>query len=197
MTSSQFKQSNANIVVDGNESNNNWWRNGLSFPYPNPGSRIDGQTWASGLPSVWLVKKHMTEAAGWIINALDPIFLLQDICVGPEFKQIHTEILKKRKLNILHGPAMRQVRPNIAGVRSTESQSTNFLFFFCQDDIGKVVDWSTVVDSEQPIFVLFDCMRRANLRVTDIFHAFDKDKSNTLTREELKHGLLVGSTAVN
>lgn len=58
------------------------------------------------------------------------------------------------------------------------------------------VDLSAVIHSEQPIFILFDCMRKANLRVTDIFHSFDKDKSNTLTREELKHGLMVCKPAL-
>lgn len=53
------------------------------------------------------------------------------------------------------------------------------------------IDLATVVHSEQPIFILFDCMRKSNLRIVDLFHAFDKDKSGSLTREELKEGLLV------
>ena len=56
------------------------------------------------------------------------------------------------------------------------------------------VELAVVVHSEQPIYILFDSMRKNNLRIVDLFHAFDKDKSGSLTRQELKEGLLVCSS---
>lgn len=62
--------------------------------------------------------------------------------------------------------------------------------FIFQDEM-KVIDASQVIHSEQPAFILFDCMKKSNLRLKDVFYAFDKTKSNSLTREDFKRGLLV------
>ncbi|XP_067929074.1 leucine-rich repeat-containing protein 74A-like [Watersipora subatra] len=88
-----------------------------------------------------------------------------DICVGKEFDALYTEIRRLRDITIKHGSTLRQA------------------------DMMQI-DLATVVHSEQPIFVLFDCMRKSNLRIVDLFHAFDKDKNGSLTRQELKEGLL-------
>jgi len=53
------------------------------------------------------------------------------------------------------------------------------------------MELAEVIHSEQPVFILFDCMRMNNLRIVDLFHAFDRDRSNTLSRQEIRDGLLV------
>ena len=48
-----------------------------------------------------------------------------------------------------------------------------------------------VLDTDDPMTILFEFMRQKNLRLIDLLHSLDKDNSDTLTRDELRNGLLV------
>ena len=44
---------------------------------------------------------------------------------------------------------------------------------------------------EDPAMILMEYMRLKNLRLVDLFHCLDADKSNSLSRDEFRRGLLV------
>lgn len=48
-----------------------------------------------------------------------------------------------------------------------------------------------VLDTDDPVTILFEFMRQKNLRLIDFLHCLDRDNSDTLTRDELRNGLLV------
>ncbi|XP_067663744.1 leucine-rich repeat-containing protein 74A-like [Haliotis asinina] len=90
---------------------------------------------------------------------------LSEVAVGEDFTDLLDEVQTKRPLRVKYGVAMRH-----------EDFKRN----------GKTV----VLDTDDPSSILFDYMRRKNLRLIDLLHSLDKDKSYSLDREELRNGLL-------
>lgn len=48
-----------------------------------------------------------------------------------------------------------------------------------------------VIDTDDPVAILFEYMKQKNFRLIDLLHALDKDNSDSLSRQELQNGLLV------
>ena len=59
-----------------------------------------------------------------------------------------------------------------------------------QSEIYNDVD-DSYLDYHDPLLILFEYMRHDNLRMRDLLHKFDVDNSGTISREEVKKGLLV------
>jgi Ca2+-binding EF-hand superfamily protein len=62
-----------------------------------------------------------------------------------------------------------------------------------QDEIKKASK-EDVFDEDDPLSVLFEFMRQKNLRLKDLFGAFDKDGSESITRAEFREGFKVGTS---
>ncbi|KAL3878506.1 hypothetical protein ACJMK2_030848 [Sinanodonta woodiana] len=89
---------------------------------------------------------------------------LSNVSVDDNFVDMLHELQKTRPLTVTYGITLRM------------------------DDIRMGQDWA-VVDTDDPVTILFEYMKLRNLRLIDLFHSFDKDNSDTLTREELRCGL--------
>ncbi|KAL8622231.1 hypothetical protein ACOMHN_043754 [Nucella lapillus] len=90
---------------------------------------------------------------------------LTDVPVDEQFVTLLQNVQKKRQLVLTHGVILRH------------------------DDVTPGTR-SCVMDTEDPATILFEFMRQKNLRVIDLLHSFDKTNSESLTREELRKGLL-------
>ena len=53
-------------------------------------------------------------------------------------------------------------------------------------------DLPVVLDTDDPVTILFEFMKTKNLRLIDLLHNLDKDHSDTLTRDEFRRGMEVG-----
>lgn len=58
------------------------------------------------------------------------------------------------------------------------------------DDLRKGEN-PVVLDTDDPVTILFECVKTKNLRLIDLMKNLDKDNSDTLSREELNRGLSV------
>ena len=52
-------------------------------------------------------------------------------------------------------------------------------------------DKPVVLDTDDPVTILFEFMKTKNLRLIDLLHNLDKDHSDTLTRDEFRRGMEV------
>ncbi|KAL8605545.1 hypothetical protein ACOMHN_031482 [Nucella lapillus] len=95
------------------------------------------------------------------LNELD----LADVSVDSNFLALLDTVQEKRPLAVRHGVPLRH------------------------DDVtpGR---HPVVLDTDDPVTILFEFMRQKNLRLIDLLHNLDKDNSDTLSREELRNGLL-------
>ncbi|XP_050417176.1 leucine-rich repeat-containing protein 74B [Patella vulgata] len=89
---------------------------------------------------------------------------LGDQCVEPEFVRVYEELKETRNLTITHG--------SVLGQDGT-----------AEDDEEELIN-------ENPVIVLMEFGKLMGLRLIDLFSMMDKDNSKTLTREEIKQGLL-------
>nr|KAG5706248.1 hypothetical protein BaRGS_019575 [Batillaria attramentaria] len=90
---------------------------------------------------------------------------LTDVSVDNNFLEVVQEVQNKRPLTVTHGVPLRH------------------------DDVRRGAR-PFVLDTDDPMTILFEFMRQKNLRLIDLLHSLDKDNSDTLTREELRNGLL-------
>ncbi|KAK3099994.1 hypothetical protein FSP39_013199 [Pinctada imbricata] len=89
---------------------------------------------------------------------------LTDVSVDSDFLNLLEEMQKTREITIKHGNTLRH------------------------DEIRKG-DVVRVLDTDDPIAVLFEYMKAKNLRLIDLLHNLDRDHSDTVSREEFQQGL--------
>ncbi|XP_013415903.1 leucine-rich repeat-containing protein 74A isoform X2 [Lingula anatina] len=88
---------------------------------------------------------------------------LTDVSVDEEFVLLLQELRNIRPLHIQHGVMLRH-------------------------DALEKVEVDDVVDSENPVSILFEYMRQENMRLIDLFHVFDRTNSDNITRAEFRDG---------
>ncbi|XP_041359208.1 leucine-rich repeat-containing protein 74B-like [Gigantopelta aegis] len=91
---------------------------------------------------------------------------LSDVSVDEDFLQLLKRVQTNRPLQVKYGVALRH------------------------DDIKRGGGDSVVLDTDDPASLLFEYMRKKNLRLIDLLSSLDKDNSLSLDREELRTGLL-------
>ncbi|CAG2254313.1 unnamed protein product [Mytilus edulis] len=89
---------------------------------------------------------------------------LSDILVDDSFMKLLIEVKEKRNIRVKHGVVLRH------------------------DEITKGVHTS-VLDTDDPMTILFEYMKQKNLRLIDLLHNLDRDHSDTLTRDEFQRGM--------
>ena len=94
------------------------------------------------------------------------IFQLKDVSVDMDFLALLDEIQLERPLFVKYGITLRH------------------------DDIRKG-ERPVVLDTDDPVTILFEFMKTKNLRLIDLLHNLDKDNSETLTRDEFRRGMEV------
>ena len=95
-------------------------------------------------------------------------FYFQNVTVNNEFERILEVLQKKRVFRVDHGPVLRK-----------------------GTDIERARDEMDL--HRDPLTILFEYMKKENMRVIDLFQRLDADGSESVTREEFKSGLLVSS----
>ena len=95
------------------------------------------------------------------------IHYFQDVSVDSDFVTLLKEVQKTKPIEVIYGNLFRH------------------------DDIRKG-DVVRVLDTDDPIAVLFEYMKQKNLRLIDLLHNLDRDHSDTLSRDEFQQGLSVG-----
>ncbi|XP_076446324.1 uncharacterized protein LOC143283834 [Babylonia areolata] len=90
---------------------------------------------------------------------------LADVSVDSTFLALLDSVQEKRPLAVRYGVPLRH------------------------DDITPGTH-PVVLDTDDPVTILFEFMRQKNLRLIDLLHNLDKDNSDTLSRDELRNGLL-------
>ena len=91
----------------------------------------------------------------------------QDVSVDSDFVDLLEQIQKRRPLVCTYGNTLRH------------------------DEIKKG-NVTRVLDTDDPVTVLFEYMKQKNLRLIDLLHNLDRDHSDTITRDEFQQGLAVG-----
>ena len=91
---------------------------------------------------------------------------MQDVSVDSDFVDFLRKIQKRRPLVVKHGITLRH------------------------DDLRKG-DVPVVLDTDDPVTILFEFVKTKNLRLIDFLKNLDKDNSETLSRDELRRGLEV------
>ncbi|XP_061188206.1 leucine-rich repeat-containing protein 74B-like [Saccostrea echinata] len=89
---------------------------------------------------------------------------LKDVSVDSDFVDLLEQIKKRRPLTCHYGNTLRH------------------------DEIKKG-DVKRVLDTDDPVTVLFEYMKQKNLRLIDLLHNLDRDHSDTITRDEFQQGL--------
>ncbi|XP_053399165.1 leucine-rich repeat-containing protein 74B-like isoform X2 [Mercenaria mercenaria] len=89
---------------------------------------------------------------------------MSDVSVDNDFVTLLKKVQHIRPLHITHGNLLRH------------------------DDLRKG-DNPVVLDTDDPVTILFECVKTKNLRLIDLMKNLDKDNSDTLSREELNRGL--------
>lgn len=92
--------------------------------------------------------------------------VIQDVSVDNDFVSLLHEVQKQRQIKVIHGNLLRH------------------------DEIRHGTS-SWVLDTDDPVAILFEYMKQKNLRLIDLLHNLDKDNSETLSRDELHMGLSV------
>ncbi|WAQ99763.1 LR74A-like protein, partial [Mya arenaria] len=89
---------------------------------------------------------------------------MADVSVDGEFLSLLSRVQGRRRLVVRHGTALRH------------------------EDLRKG-EAPVVLDTDDPLTILFECVKTRNLRLIDLLRNLDKDGSDTLSREELRRGL--------
>ncbi|OWF46621.1 leucine-rich repeat-containing protein 74B-like [Mizuhopecten yessoensis] len=89
---------------------------------------------------------------------------MTDVSVDNDFVSLLHEVQKQRQMKVTYGNLLRH------------------------DEIRRG-NSSWVLDSDDPVAILFEYMKQKNLRLIDLLHNLDKDNSETLSRDELQLGL--------
>ncbi|XP_048778553.2 leucine-rich repeat-containing protein 74B-like [Ostrea edulis] len=89
---------------------------------------------------------------------------LKDVSVDRDFVDLLEKIQKQRHLVCNYGNTLRH------------------------DEIKKG-DVTRVLDTDDPVTVLFEYMKQKNLRLIDLLHNLDRDHSDTISRDEFQQGL--------
>ncbi|XP_060565697.1 leucine-rich repeat-containing protein 74B-like [Ruditapes philippinarum] len=89
---------------------------------------------------------------------------MSDVSVDNDFVTLLKKVQHIRPLYVTHGNLLRH------------------------DDLRKG-DNPVVLDTDDPVTILFECVKTKNLRLIDLMKNLDKDNSDTLSREELNRGL--------
>lgn len=89
---------------------------------------------------------------------------LTDVSVDDSFVDLLNEIKEKRDIRVIHGIVLRH------------------------DEITKGAR-KCVLDTDEPVAILFEYMKQKNLRLIDLLHNLDRDHSDTLTRDEFQRGM--------
>lgn len=92
--------------------------------------------------------------------------VLQNVCVDSDFVSLLEEIKESRQLDVVYGIELRH------------------------DELPKG-ERSLVIDTDDPVTILFEYMKQRNLRLIDLLHNLDKDHSDTVSRDEFQQGLKV------
>lgn len=92
------------------------------------------------------------------------MFISQDVSVDRDFVDLLEKIQKQRHLVCNYGNTLRH------------------------DEIKKG-DVTRVLDTDDPVTVLFEYMKQKNLRLIDLLHNLDRDHSDTISRDEFQQGL--------
>lgn len=92
------------------------------------------------------------------------MFKSQDVSVDRDFVDLLEKIQKQRHLVCNYGNTLRH------------------------DEIKKG-DVTRVLDTDDPVTVLFEYMKQKNLRLIDLLHNLDRDHSDTISRDEFQQGL--------
>lgn len=92
--------------------------------------------------------------------------VLQNVCVDSDFVSLLEEIKESRQLDVVYGIELRH------------------------DELPKS-ERSLVIDTDDPVTILFEYMKQRNLRLIDLLHNLDKDHSDTVSRDEFQQGLKV------
>ncbi|XP_064637927.1 leucine-rich repeat-containing protein 74B-like [Lineus longissimus] len=91
---------------------------------------------------------------------------LTHICIDEDFQEKLKCIQRIRTIDIIHGSVVNPQRSLVAKHRLS------------------IFDTTT-----DPIMVLFEYMKQSNLRLVDFFHVLDRDKSETISKQEFREGL--------
>ena len=94
------------------------------------------------------------------------MYFFQDVSVDMDFVALLKEIQKVRPLHVKYGKELRH------------------------DELKKG-EIPIVLDTDDPVTILFEFMKTKNLRLIDLLHNLDKDNSDTLTRDEFRRGMEV------
>lgn len=95
---------------------------------------------------------------------------IQDIPINPEFLDHLDDLLKVRKVQVYHrDPNKKKITPIIR---------------------------SRTLKDYDPAMILFEYMKQENLRLIDLFRTFDTDSSQSVSKDELKEGFVVGRTCI-
>lgn len=106
---------------------------------------------------------HRKQTKLYLIHAfLSP----QDVSVDMDFVDLLEQIQKRRHLVCVYGNTLRH-------------------------DETKKGNVARVLDTDDPVTVLFEYMKQKNLRLIDLLHNLDRDHSYTITRDEFQQGLAV------
>lgn len=89
---------------------------------------------------------------------------LKDVSVDMDFVDLLEQIQKRRHLVCVYGNTLRH-------------------------DETKKGNVARVLDTDDPVTVLFEYMKQKNLRLIDLLHNLDRDHSYTITRDEFQQGL--------
>ena len=98
---------------------------------------------------------------------LSYLLLFQDVSVDDSFVDLLAEIKEQRELRVIHGIVLRH------------------------DEITKGPRL-TVLDTDDPVAILFEYMKQKNLRLIDLLHNLDRDHSDSVSRDEFQRGMTVG-----
>ncbi|KAL4230315.1 Leucine-rich repeat-containing protein 74A [Mactra antiquata] len=90
---------------------------------------------------------------------------LSDVSVDNDFLSLLHNLQRIRPLHVIHGIELRH------------------------DELRKGEN-PVVLDTDDPVTILFECVKSRNLRLIDMLKNLDKDNSETLSREELNKGLM-------
>ena len=101
---------------------------------------------------------------------LSYLLLFQDVSVDDSFVDLLAEIKEQRELRVIHGIVLRH------------------------DEITKGPRL-TVLDTDDPVAILFEYMKQKNLRLIDLLHNLDRDHSDSVSRDEFQRGMTVGLNA--